>query len=245
MKTYFVPALGLCQWLICLTCCAYEPPFLAGMSTEAAQTIMNDKSTDKRRFLIGVLDSKRLDLIQLCSIDNEYAVELLKAVSEMPESVYREHLMLILLQSPATIWPSDSSTYSDTPAKAREVEDPWSRIYEPVVKKYLPNLDTRFGVELIGSETRKKLAESIIIEMNKAHVEPMDWHSPPDSNASGPKPKVRPELKEANEKLLIAGDREAASLVQPPWHYSGSTQVWIVGLLAVLGLLAWRIKGKQ
>ena len=106
-----------------------------------------------REFCDEVLQSNRVDLVQLCFSDQGTAANILRAMRRMPDSPFRRKLILLLLRTPEKAWPDKGGimiTDMERDGAVRDVTE--------FVGEYLPNIKLTYD-DIDSPEKRFRLAD--------------------------------------------------------------------------------------
>ena len=177
-------------------------------------------------FAASAIESKRSELLKLCFENNSVNFAFDYAVSKMPDSPYKEELMLMMLKNPSLFW----DRHADIQRYPGHLNiDKTSAPFRALIGKYLPNQPIDDGM-IATRETRSRLAEKI--ETVRKAIHP---HDP--ATASPPSPTVVPSTSSPSPKVA----ESPAPVVErksPPWP-------WVVGIAVatMLVLLALKRRG--
>lgn len=168
------------------------------------------------RYATEALESKRPDLTQLCFENQSISFTLDYAVSQLPDSPYKEDLMLMMLKSSSLFW-FRLEEYRRFPGHLNI--DKTSSPFRAFIKKYLP--DFSFDDHSVSTrEARAKIADQI---KDIRDARPEQRGILPQPNA------ITPPLK-APANPTFATEHQSSILP------------WMAGILALLAVVAVALK---
>lgn len=119
---------------------------------------------DAASFTSAAFKSRRIDILKLCWETPGTSYYFMPALQSLPDSPYKQDVLVMLLKSPSGQWMNGPSMGLSTTITSALAKD-----FLPMVQKYLPDTPVDFQV-IATPERRLKLAEELEVAMRKDGV---------------------------------------------------------------------------
>ncbi len=214
----------------------YKADDLEKLSVDQAERLLDNTEGEQIRIdmVSAAINSKRMDLIQMCFENIETDEQFVSAAAQIPDQDLRDQIVLMMLKSGSPFWRSDSGQFVGGVTARNYLREPFTA----TIKRNLGDLS--LNNDLIATEAaRAKLAGQleVVIDRRSGAVPPPE--------AERPKKRLAPQ----SELLTSPGDVKP-TFAEVKAHGANTSQqpalarflVFAVIILTTFGILWFAIK---